>query len=63
MTNNPFGQSISVEDILDSLSFFDSWEERYKYIIDLGKELPAMDESKKNPRKYCSWGPKHGMYS
>lgn len=47
MTNNPFGQTISVEDILDSLSFFDSWEERYKYIIDLGKELPEMDVSKK----------------
>jgi len=24
------------------LSFFDSWEDRYKYIIDLGKELPAL---------------------
>jgi len=44
---NPFGQTISVEDILDSLTFFDSWEERYKYIIDLGKELPAMDDAKK----------------
>jgi len=26
------------------LSFFDNWEDRYKYIIDLGKELPALDE-------------------
>jgi len=50
MTNtaNPFGSSINAEDILDTLSFFDGWEERYKYIIDLGKELPAMDDSKKN---------------
>lgn len=46
--NNPFGNSITVEDIIDSLSFFDSWEERYKYIIDLGKELPKMDDSLKN---------------
>lgn len=45
--SNPFGTSISVEDILDTLSFFDTWEERYKYIIDLGKELPAMDEAQK----------------
>ncbi len=44
---NPFGVSITVEDILDTLGFFDAWEERYKYIIDLGKELPAMDDSKK----------------
>jgi len=44
---NPFGRSISTEDILDTLGFFDGWEERYKYIIDLGKELPAMDDVKK----------------
>ena len=44
---NPFGASITAEDILDTLSFFDTWEERYKYIIDLGKELPAMPEALK----------------
>lgn len=42
-----FGQSITPEDIIDSLSFFDSWEDRYKYIIDLGKELPVMADEKK----------------
>ncbi len=42
---SPFGHSISSDDIVDTLSFFDSWEDRYKYIIDLGKELPAMDAS------------------
>ena len=46
-TENPFGTSISTEDILDTLSFFDDWEERYKYIIDLGKQLPVMSDSKK----------------
>lgn len=44
---NPFGNSITAEDILDTLSFFDAWEERYKYIIDLGKELPEMPQEKK----------------
>jgi cysteine desulfuration protein SufE len=39
---NPFGHSISSADILDTLGFFDSWEDRYKYIIDLGKDLPPM---------------------
>jgi len=47
-TSNPFGQSITSEDVIDTLSFFDDWEERYKYIIDLGKQLPAMDDAKKN---------------
>jgi cysteine desulfuration protein SufE len=42
-----FGIDITSEDIIDNLSFFDSWEERYKYIIDLGKELPSIDESLK----------------
>ena len=40
--SNPFGHNISSDDIVDTLSFFDSWEDRYKYIIDLGKELPPM---------------------
>lgn len=35
----------TIEEILDDLSFFDDWEERYKYIIDLGKDLPEMDQS------------------
>ncbi len=39
-----FGIDVSADDIIDSLSFFDDWEERYKYIIDLGKELPSMPE-------------------
>jgi cysteine desulfuration protein SufE len=41
-TASPFGHSISSDDILDTLGFFDSWEDRYKYIIDLGRELPEM---------------------
>ncbi len=35
----------SSAEILDDLNFFDDWEERYKYIIDLGKELPDMPAS------------------
>jgi cysteine desulfuration protein SufE len=42
---NPFGHSIVSDDIIETLGFFDSWEDRYKYIIDLGRELPAMDAS------------------
>ena len=32
----------TTEEIIDDLSFFDDWEERYKYIIDLGRELKPM---------------------
>ncbi len=41
---SPLGHSISCDDILDTLGFFDSWEDRYKYIIDLGKELPTLPD-------------------
>lgn len=40
-----FGIDVTADDIIDSLGFFDNWEERYKYIIDLGKELPTMDSA------------------
>lgn len=42
-----FGTEISSDDIVDTLSFFDTWEDRYKYIIDLGRELPALDEAQR----------------
>ncbi|WP_439105551.1 SufE family protein [Congregibacter sp.] len=43
--DNPFGTSITADDIVENLGFFDSWEDRYRYIIDLGRELPAMEAS------------------
>ena len=38
-----FGTDITSDDIVDTLSFIDSWEDRYKYIIDLGRELPELE--------------------
>lgn len=32
------------EDIIEEFSMFDDWEERYQYMIDLGKSLPLIDE-------------------
>ena len=32
------------EDIIDEFSMFEDWEERYQYMIDLGKTLPLIDE-------------------
>ncbi len=37
---HPYGTSISSDTIVEDLSFFDDWEQRYRYIIDLGKQLP-----------------------
>ena len=34
-------------DIIDEFSMFDDWEERYQYMIDLGKTLPLIGEQYK----------------
>ncbi len=47
IATHPFGTNISHDDILETLSFFDDWEERYKYIIDLGRELPELAQQYK----------------
>ena len=31
-------------EIIEEFSFFDSWDDKYEYIIDLGKKLPPLDE-------------------
>ncbi|MFC3194214.1 SufE family protein [Marinicella sediminis] len=34
-------------EIIETFDMFDDWMEKYQYIIDLGKQLPPMDESLK----------------
>lgn len=34
-------------EIIDEFSMFDDWEERYQYMIDLGKDLPLIDDQYK----------------
>lgn len=31
------------EEIIDEFSMFDDWEQRFQYVIDLGKTLPLID--------------------
>lgn len=35
------------EEIVDEFAMFDDWDERYQYVIDLGKSLPVIDEKYK----------------
>ena len=35
------------QEIVDEFSLFDSWDDKYEYIIDLGKKLPHLDEKYK----------------
>jgi cysteine desulfuration protein SufE len=32
------------EEIIEEFELFDTWEERYEYIIDMGKKLPPLEE-------------------
>lgn len=36
------------DEIIDEFSFFGDWMEKYEYIIDLGKQLPLIDEQYKD---------------
>ena len=33
------------EEIVEEFSLFDNWEDKYEYIIDMGKKLPVLDEA------------------
>nr|WP_317631103.1 SufE family protein [uncultured Flavobacterium sp.] len=35
------------EEIIDEFSMFDDWDERFQYVIDLGKTLPLINEAYK----------------
>lgn len=37
----------NITELAENFAFFDDWEGRYRYLIDLGRELPAMDSALK----------------
>jgi cysteine desulfuration protein SufE len=37
--------ALNIDTIRDDFSFLDDWEDRYRYVIDLGRELPPFPES------------------
>ncbi len=37
----------TLEELAENFALFDDWEDRYKYLIDLGKNLEPMDEALK----------------
>ncbi|MBU6475273.1 MAG: SufE family protein [Alphaproteobacteria bacterium] len=34
---------MNIEEIVDNFGLFDDWEDKYTYLIDLGRALPPMD--------------------
>ena len=48
--------SNEINELIEDFSFFDSWEDKYQYLIDLGRNVPQMDEALKteeNKMKGC----------
>ncbi len=39
------------QEIVEDLAFFDDWEQRYQFIIDLGKQIPGLSDEAKTPDK------------
>ncbi|MBP9181852.1 MAG: SufE family protein [Fuscovulum sp.] len=37
------------EDIAETFDFLDDWEDRYRHVIELGRAMPALDDSFKVP--------------
>ncbi|MEL6476464.1 MAG: SufE family protein [Pseudomonadota bacterium] len=35
------------EEIVENFELFDAWEDRYRYIIDLGREMPELPEARR----------------
>ena len=51
MSNNK-----EVNELIEDFSYFESWEDKYQYLIDLGRNVPKMDENLKidqNKLKGC----------
>jgi cysteine desulfuration protein SufE len=41
-------QPQAFQDIAENLSFLDDWEDRYRYLIELGQALPKLEEVERN---------------
>ena len=35
---------MELAEIKESFEFFDNWEDKYRFILEIGKDLPAMDD-------------------
>ncbi|MDO8838551.1 MAG: SufE family protein [Parvibaculum sp.] len=40
---------MSIQDLIDDFAFLDDWEERYRYVIELGRTLEPLSEAEHAP--------------
>ncbi|MDR3467650.1 MAG: SufE family protein [Xanthobacteraceae bacterium] len=47
VTNAAAGDLPGLDDIIDNFAVLDDWEDRYRYVIELGRGLPPMAEAER----------------
>ena len=50
------GQNNEIDELIENFSFFESWEDKYQYLIDMGRNVPPMADDLKideNKLKGC----------
>lgn len=40
---------MGIQELIDDFAFLDDWEDRYRYVIELGKTLAPLSEAEHNP--------------
>lgn len=40
---------MTIEELIEDFAFLDDWEDKYRYLIELGEKLPPMSECEKTP--------------
>ena len=40
---------MDLAEIRDAFAFFDGWEDKYRFVIDLGKDLPRLGDEHRSP--------------
>lgn len=38
---------MTLDDILDNFEFLDNWEDKYRYVIELGRQMPSFADDKR----------------
>ena len=41
------GQNKEIDELIEDFSFFESWEDKYQYLIDMGRNVPQMADDLK----------------
>ena len=41
------GQNNEIDELIENFSFFESWEDKYQYLIDMGRNVPPMADDLK----------------